>query len=477
MDLNSIPRLAIACIMLSSSWGNQITVRSIAELAEATAVDKQQIRMEPGVYRMADYLTEEVLKEIENKVDRSQSRPPVPMLMLRGNANRIDLTGVTIEIDTSLYRKIPQGGYTRCIIISGDGNHIKGLNIRNTGDNRGSGGNTVSVQGDDNSLEDVTLNIHGSFPWGYGDLLGKGGPNLVPLEKQSGIQVMGSRSLLRRCKVVSRAFGHCFYIQGGEGSRIENCHAEGSVRATSDMLADSSGPAFDQGFRSVYRNRDGRFLITPGYTKSLSEDGFRTYGNAGNVTLVNCTAINTRAGFEIGARDDAKSKTTVENCEARGCERAYLIGSHTNVRNCRGDITHGPLLYLRGGLDSDVDIKLVGDPPKSLVHVIATIAGKNHRIRLTQEASMKNLPSLPILVGFGMPTHAEMSSPCEPAAAEGLDFKSEIPHATVIKSEEVHNSMIKTAGRCIDDSETRKDPGPWDLPPNGIADGISPKAK
>lgn len=41
--------------------------------------------------------------------------------------------------------------------------------------------------------------------------------------------------------------------------------------------------------------------------KSLSEDGFRTYGGAGSVTLVNCTAVNTRAGFEYrspGRRTD-----------------------------------------------------------------------------------------------------------------------------------------------------------------------------
>ena len=72
---------------------------------------------------------------------------------------------------------------------------------------------------------------------------------------------------------------------------------------------------------------------------------------------------------------------------ARGCERAFLIGSHTIVRRSRGDITYGPLLYLRGGRDSDVDLELAGDGPQSLVHAVATIAGENHRVRLTRQAN------------------------------------------------------------------------------------------
>jgi hypothetical protein len=349
--------LALLAGSLGFAEDKAVSVASLAELARVAAADGQTIRMEPGVYRMADYLTPEVLAGIKAGVDRKHSRPPVPMFVFRGNGNRFDLRGVVLEIDTSLYRLLPQGGYTRCLIIAGDRNTFDALTIRNTGAQQGSGGNILSVAGEGNTLENVTLHVHGSFPYGYGDLLGKGGPNLVGLQKQSGIQVLGAGTVLRRCKVFSRAFGHCFYIQGGDNIRIEDCYAEGVMRATTDMLRDVSGPAFDLGFRSVYQNRDGRHVITPGYVKSLVEDGFRTYGGAGSVTLVNCTALNTRAGFEIGAKDDAPVRTVIENCVARGCERAYLIGSRTVVRNSRGDIAHGPLLYLRGGRDSDVELE------------------------------------------------------------------------------------------------------------------------
>ncbi len=237
------------------------------------------------------------------------------------------------------------------------------------------------------------------------------------------------------------------------------------------MLRDTSGPAFDLGFKSVYPNRDGRHVITSGYVKSLVEDGFRTYGNAGRVTLVNCTAINTRAGFEIAAPDDAPQKALLENCVARGCERGFLIGSQTIVRRSRGDITHGPLLYLRGGRDSDVDLELVGDGPLSLVHAVATIAGENHRVHLSAQLGERAIPALPILFGFGMPEHAEMASPINPAPTRGVSLINEIAAAPVISSDTLVESSVKTTGVSLSDAALRASPGSWGLPANGIAPG------
>ncbi len=442
----------------AAAFAAETEVASLADLAREAARDGQQIRLKAGVYRMADYLTEPVLEEIRAGVDRKQQRPPVPMFVFRGNDNHIACEGAVIEIDTTLYKKLPGGGYVRCLIVAGTGNTISGLAIRQTGPNQGSGGNTLSLAGARTTLEDVTLHVHGSWPYGYGDLLGKGGPNLVSLQKQSGIQVLGSGSVLRRCRVFSRALGHCFYIQVGGDIRLEDCYAEGSMRATSDMLRDTSGAAFDLGFKSVYENRDGRFLITPGYTKSLSEDGFRTYGNAGRVTLVNCTAINTRAGFEIGARDDAPEKTLLDNCVARGCERAFLIGSQTIVRRSRGDIEHGPLLYLRGGRDSEVELELTGPGPApgSTVHALATIAGENHRVKLTRQAYESPLPALPVMLGFGMPAHAEMASPILPAPAKAIQLENTIPGVPVILAEASLSAGVQTPGRVVPDEATRR---------------------
>ena len=467
--------LSVLAVSLCLAEEKTLRVSSLAELSRVAAGDGQNIRVEPGVYRMADYLTPEVLAEIRSGVDRKQSRPPVPMFVFRGSGNRFDLRGVVIEIDTSLYKLVPQGGYTRCLIIAGARNTFDGLTLRATGAQQGSGGNTLSVAGDGNTLENITVHVNGSFPYGYGDLLGKGGPNLVPLQKQSGIQILGSDSTLRRCKVFSRALGHCFYIQVGGRIRLEDCYAEGVMRLTTDMLRDTSGPAFDLGFRSVYQNRDGRYVITPGYMKSLCEDGFRTYGNAGSVTLVNCTAVNTRAGFEIGANDGAPVKTIVENCVARGCERAYLIGSQTIVRRSSGDAVNGPLLYLRGGRDSEVELQLCGGGPAATVHALATIAGTGHRVRLTEGDHTPNRPQLPIMLGFGMPEHAEMSSPIRPAAAKNISLINEIATAPILTSDLVVDAKVESKSRTVSDAELRASPGSWGLPASGIANGKSEK--
>ena len=450
-----------------------VTVSSLADLARVAAADNQSVRMTPGVYPLTDYLTPAVLADIAAKVDRKQSRPPVPMFTFIGNGNRFDLSGVVFEIDTALYAKLPGRSYIRCIIIAGNNNTFTGLNIRQVGAQRGSGGNTLSIAGTGNTVENFTLNVHGSYPYGYGDLFGKGGPNLLGIQKQSGIQILGNNTLVRRTRVISRAFGHCFYIQVGGDIRLEDCYAEGSVRSTTEMLRDTSGPAFDLGFKSVYANRDGRYMITPGYMKSLSEDGFRTYGGAGRVTLVNCTAINTRAGFEIGARDDATVKTEIIGGNALGCERGYLIGSHTLVRDSRGDISHGPLLYLRGGLDSDVELELTGDGPApgAMVHAIATIAGQNHRVRLTRQAHEKPAPALPILFGFGMPEHAEMSSAILPAPTSNVTLINTLASVPVITSDTLKDTKLETAGREFTDAALRASPGSWGLPKSGISPG------
>lgn len=467
MNLRALLLALGLCGLTASAQNNLVEATNLAQLAEVAARDGQNVKLLPGVYRLADYLTDDVLAEIRAGVDRKQSRPPVPMFVFRGNSNRFDLREVTIEIDTRLYRKVPPGGYTRCLIIAGSNNWFNGLTIRNTGPNQGSGGNTISVAGAGNTLENITLHVHGSFPYGYGDLLGKGGPNLLPLQKQSGIQILGNGSVLRRCRVFSRAFGHCFYIQVGTDILLEDCHAEGAMRPTSDMLRDTNGPAFNLGFKSVYENRDGRYLITPGYMKSLSEDGFRTYGNAGRVTLINCTAINTRAGFEIGAPDNSPVKTLLQNCVARGCERAYLLGSHTIVRQCRGDARYGPLLYLRGGRESDVELELDGGASDYTVHALATIAGMNHRVKLTGVPGEVNFPGLPILFGFGMPMHAEMSSPIKAAAANQVTLINEIPNVVVISSGALTECTVTTVGKQFTDAELKQSPGNWSVGPLG----------
>ncbi|MBL9203723.1 MAG: hypothetical protein JNN01_01460 [Opitutaceae bacterium] len=464
-QLSLLALLVIGAGVTTSSAAPRVVVEidSLTELARYAALNDHDIRLKPGVYSMADYVTEAELERIRQSVDRTQRRPTVRMMEFSGSGNVFDLRDVILEIPTTLYPRLPGGGYVRCLFVSGDRNTFQGLTIRNVGPNQGSNGNLFALFGREITLEQVTLHVHGSFPYGYGDLLGKGGPNLVSLQKQSGIQVMGDAATLRRCKVYSRAFGHCFYIQGGNDIRIEDCYAEGIMRSTNEMLRETDGPAFKLQFKSVYENRDGRFLITPGYMKSLVEDGFRTYAGAGNVTLINCMAVNTRAGFEIGAPDTVAKKTVIESCLALGCERGYLLGSNVIVRHSRGDTVNGPLLYLRGGRDSDIELELTGRGSEATVHATATLAGLHHRVKLTRWDPDRSAPQVPLLLGFGMPEHAEMASPIRPAETDGLRLINETGLPLLISAKAL-NTEVTTNGPVVSNESTSVRIGPSHVP-------------
>lgn len=410
-------------------------VSSLGELMPLAEQSGNDITVAPGTYSAKDYLTPEMLAEVGKDIDRSKGgRPPLPVLTFSGSNNTFNMDGVTLEIDTSIYDHLPEFGYHRFLFVSGSGNTIKGLTVRYVGPQQGTNGNALSLWGDNNTLEEVRLFMHGSSPYGYGDLLGKGkNPGMAPLGKQSGIMVGGDHCTLKRCKVISRAFGHCFYIQGARNTVVADCYAEGTTRSTADMLRDKEGMAADFSFRSVYENRDGRYEITPGYSKALTEDGFRTYSKGGprnqatgKTVLINCTAINTRAGFEIVGPADGGEKTELRGCTALGCERAYLlINGNIKTRACRGDTVHGPLLYLWRGSNADVELEWAGRGSDYAVHALATISGSHHRVKLTRWAAEGDVPRLPILLGYGMPKHAEMSTPILPEEAVGIELVNE----------------------------------------------------
>lgn len=434
------PRHILSALFLLSLFASTavlakpISVSSLEALMELASQSGNEITMKPGTYSARDYLTPAMLATVGTNLDKSkEKRPPSPILTFSGNDNVYNLDGVTIEVDTRIYDEISLDGYPRFFFINGHRNQINGLTIRYVGPNQGTNGNCITVWGDENTLTDVSLYVHGSSPYGYGDLLGKGHSRLVPLRKQSGLMVGGDNCTLKRCRVISRAFGHCFYIQGARNTRLEDCYAEGINRSTNDILAETDGPAFDLGFKTVYENRDGRFMITPGYRKSLVEDGFRTYSKGGprnqrtgTTTLINCTAINTRAGFEIIGSAEGDAPTTLTSCTALGAERGYLlISGNITTRKCRGDIVHGPLLYLWRGKNADVELEVIGKTSDYTVHALATIAGEGHRVKLTRWSAESSPLPLPIMLGYAIPAHAEMSSPILPESATNITLINE----------------------------------------------------
>jgi hypothetical protein len=375
---------------------NAVAVSSLAELAQAAARNDQTITMKPGWYRVIDFIP-------LDKVAERKKQKQWPWMNFSGSNNVFQLKGVVIELDTRLRSALRPPVHTDDFLISGSSNTFFGLTITNLGNGTSPGGAALAVRGNGNTLHDCTLYVRGSFPYGYGDLFGKGGPDILSHNKKSGVLVTGHGTTVLNTRLFMRSFGHGFFVQkDAENVRFENCYVEGVMRPTDEMLAETNGPAFRVGFRTVAKNRAGENRVTPGYMKSLSEDGFRTYGQHKNLVLKNCTAKNMRGGFELRT----KTAVRLENCTAIGCERAFWVSSGASVTDGRGDAQFGPLLFVEGD-NASVELELLPAESAMNVHALATIQGSGHKIDIKPSSTGQRTKSLPILIGYGTPMMGE----------------------------------------------------------------------
>ena len=405
--------LCSSLIACNSNGLKQIS--SLEELAYYAALDSNTVKLTPGIYRLIDFLNED---SIRLRLERKQ----FPYIDFSGNGNTFDLEGVTIEIDTRLRKLLKHPIHTNELVVTGQGNTMTGLEIIHTGHETSPGGATFCVDGTGNTIDGFTLRVQGSFPYGYGDLFGKGGPDVIRHQKHSGFLITGNDTRVLNTSLYMRSFGHGFYIQKSAGNiYFKNCYVEGELRSTDDILKETEGPAFDVNFRTWTPNREGKYVVTPGYMKSLCEEGFRTYNwDNKNITFINCTAKNTRGGFELRTNGGVR----LENCTTIGTERAYWVGNDAVIKNCKGDANYGPLLFLEGS-NAEVDLAVVPNESDRLVHALVTIQGTNNKVTLRPFEGKNRTQPLPILVGYTHPEHGESMSPYGEAPCVNLQLVNE----------------------------------------------------
>ncbi|WP_319481336.1 hypothetical protein [uncultured Draconibacterium sp.] len=436
----NIPKILIISLLTYSSLNAaEIKISSIKALADYASKSGNVITMTPGVYQLTDYLT---LDSMSARHDRSQFQ----YITFSGSNNTFNLEGVEILLNTKLRTALKPPIHSDEFLVTGKNITFKGLTIRCIGNGTSPGGTVLHVAGESNVLKDVTLYVKGSYPYGYGDLFGKGKAKetTIPHKKHSALLVSGSNTKLYRCKIYNRSFGHCFFVQQNpKNVYFEDCYAEGEVRSTDDILAETSGPAFDVNFKTWTKNRDGEYIVTPGYMKSLCEDGFRTYGPAKNIQFINCTAKNTRAGFELRSNG-----VRLENCTTIGTERAYWVRDSAIVKNCKGDANYGPLMFVEG---SNVEVAIILDPAESdrTVHALMTIQGESNKVILKSTPGERRTKELPILIGYTHPMHGESMSPYSEGKTVGLNIKNETGMPIKIGSM-ASNCIIETDGKVIE---------------------------
>lgn len=389
-------------IGMAAAADTPVNISSLAELEQAASGNGQKVKMKPGTYRLSEFIPLESIPERRKKAQWQ-------FFTFSGSGNTFDLSGVTIELDTTLREKLHAPIHTDEFLVNGKNNLIRGLTITSIGKGVAFGGAVLGITGQGNTLLECTIHVEGSSPYGYGDLFGKGG------YKHSGVHVTGSGSRFIGCKVFQKAFGHGFYLQENCNDVLfENCHVEGVMRSTDEMLAETSGMAFERHFVSVAMNRSGTNRIQPGYMKALSEDGFRTYHTHQGLVLRGCTATRMRGGFELRT----KTAPRLENCTATACERAFWVSSGAVMTKCKGDARYGPLLYVEGD-KARVDVQLLPKEAENIhVHAISAIYGTDNEVTIS--ASKNRAHTAPILVGFTPPSMGENATANSERTVRGL---------------------------------------------------------
>ncbi|MEP3837805.1 MAG: T9SS type A sorting domain-containing protein [Algibacter sp.] len=382
--------LTVLLLLLSLQIKAQtVTVNSLEELLPYLKLDNVDVKLAPGDYAI-------------NGSDITNGTFSNPLLLFEGSDSTYDFTGVTLNISTFVFTKFGNVSVNELQIL-GNNNVLKNLTMVDVGNTRPSkSAQNIVMDGRDNRIEGFHISSRGSYPYGYGDAFGKGGTNTVIKHyKHSVLLVRGLRNHVKDCDIISRTYGHCIFMQAASYPVIEGCYVEGEVRTTDDMLAETSGPAFDVDFMTTWG-----YKLPAGYMMSLQEAGIRAY-NAGttyidgveiqrgtdNPTVLNCTIKNTRTGVTLAHATGTKY---VEGCTVIGCENGYSIGSGTVV-DCGADAIYGPVFKNTYGSDNGYIADITVLPPSDDYYnghdAMAYIGGKNHDLTFRSDIPTDEIPS------------------------------------------------------------------------------------
>ncbi len=427
-----------------------IVIDNLDEFRGYASADDMKLRLKPGTYHLNRALFRSFIE-------------------FTGSDNHYDLKGVKLRVDTVLFRQFstasgPAGIYC-VLIISGDRNVMEGLEVETYGNKYGvSGRNKIfNITGSNNTVRNCLVRTHGSNPWGYGSLFGIAGGDV---RKMNGIRIgwPAKDTKLIGCRVEMRAMGHAIFVQGAQNTLIEDCHVEGLLRLTDNILLEKSGYAAEHDFMTRSRRNsyvegtivgnDGK--IIPGEIVSLSEDGIRMYNRSapgqdtGSTTIKDCTVTNMRRGICTGL---SPAGDRVINCRTNNCvATGFNVGSNDVLINCRADAKYAEALCLPYVNSRDAEVELeITDSRNGLANsLLAKINGNNHRVIL-RTADPEFIPDemtieLASNNGYG-------PRPRGGASANNITLNNETP-AKVILFPGATGNIVKSRGQVTDEGES-----------------------
>ena len=195
-----------------------VEIDSLQALADYATQSNVKVRLKPGEYRIDDDALIQTMEIPGFRNGKPQDKPKrvATLFHFSGNRSHYDLTDTTIHFNTQVkaskaFAKIDQS----VVFVSGNGNTIHRLTMIQEGDHAPAHrGTAVVVIGNQNTLSDADLLVTGSYPYGYGHLLGKGGGAIVNHHKYSGILISGKKNTLDGVKLRQYSYGHGIFMQG-----------------------------------------------------------------------------------------------------------------------------------------------------------------------------------------------------------------------------------------------------------------------
>lgn len=430
--------------VISFNVFSQTTISSLEELWATLDLDNQNIVMEPGEYNIG-------LSEVSGVqvIDGDAS-----IFKFNGSNSTYDFTGVTFNFDTDIFMELGNNNVTE-VFVNGSNIVLTNLTMVDIGDTRPrKTALGVNLSGTDNRVEGFNMTVRGSYPYGYGDLFGKGSGYIIKHFKHSAVLIKGERNHLKNTTIIHRSYGHGVFCQGSIDAVIEGVYLEGEVRTTDDVLAErGTGSAADEvDFMTVWG-----YEVPPGWMISLQEDGIRAYNkgsdpvtgvetNTKNMRVIDCTVKNMRSGVPISMCDGERY---VENVTLQGNESGFTVGAG-DVINCRADAAYGSAYDSEGGVTGDVTIIEPENGYYNGSNVLVSISGGT----LTMRTEIEDIPD-EILVRMG--TYRSLRH--QPGSTLLYQVDSVFSGATVYNhtdaivelGEGASNCDIHTCGTVIDD--------------------------
>ncbi|KGL62283.1 hypothetical protein [Polaribacter sp. Hel1_85] len=358
------------------------TVNTIAEFNTSLNQNDVNIKLAAGTYRFGpDDVTSGLIPHYE-------------MFVFRGNNSNYDFTDVTFEFETELWSSYGSEEVVQ-LRLYGENITVKNLTVKDIGDSAPTfRARNMHLDGVNNTVDGFNFSTSGSYPYGYGDLFGKGGTYTIKHRKHSGILIRGEGNTLQNTNIQSRSYGHVVFIQGGKDVLIDNVYVEGdAMRTTDDILAEegTGTPADNVNFLTVWG-----FKVPAGYMISSQEAGFRSYASAEhysgngttstteNVTIKNCTAKHVRSGFNLVF---GGGTMIMENCTSIENESGFAIQKGGSIINCKSDAKYGSVYTNAYDSDSNItaDITITNSDDSYGTHPIAYIGSGNQKITFNSD--------------------------------------------------------------------------------------------